>query len=670
MTTPKTMRAAVDIGGTFTDIVLRDADGTTRTHKVLSTPDNPSWGMLRAIDELQIAGELDFLVHGTTAGLNALLSRSGERIAFITTAGFRDILAIGRGCNSRIWSLAPAKPQPLVEDADIRTVDERVRFDGSIEVALDADEVDEIARWIQHEGIMTVAVCLLHAHVNPAHEKLIEQRFAAVAPSVAIVLSHAVSPELGEFERASTTVATGYVARTVETYLTTLTRELRNRGCSAPLHVMRSSGGLCNARLVAQHPIQTILSGPAGGVVAMETLAAALNRPNLVGVDMGGTSSDVSMVIGGRSTLNAEGTIGDHTLRMPIVELHTIGAGGGSIARAESGGLRVGPKSAGADPGPACYGRGGVQPTVTDAQVLLGRIAADAFLGGRMALDVDAAKRAMAELGAQLGLDAIGVAEGVLAVANTMMANAIRTLALRRGVDPRSFALVAFGGAGPLHGAAVADELGIEEVLVPFSTGVLSAWGMLHADIRHDVSAAVSARASDPDVGARLRDTLARLRADGDDLLCEEGVDERDRSFTASVDTRYVGQEHTINVAVPADGDLEAAFHRTYEHRYGHSMPGAAVEFVNARVAAIGRIGLHPDHVTARPDAAAGSDVRSIYLDGQALDATFVDRDAVGPEPVHGPAVIREAGSTTLVPPGWHVTRGGLGTLVLKKAKS
>jgi N-methylhydantoinase A len=670
MTAQKTLRAAVDIGGTFTDIVVRDADGTTRTHKVLSTPENPSWGMLRGIDELDIAEQLHFLVHGTTAGLNALLSRSGERLAFITTAGFKDVLEIGRGGNTRIWSLNPSKTQPLVDANDIRTVRERVGFDGSIDIALDIDQVTAIAQWVRREDISTVAVCLLHAHVNPVHERLIKRLFADIAPSVAVVTSHKVSPELGEYERASTTVATGYVARTVDRYLTTLIRELGNRGCTAPLHVMRSSGGICNARLVAQNPIQTILSGPAGGVVAMETLAAALDRPNLVGVDMGGTSSDVSMVIDGQSTLGAEGTIGDHTLRMPIVELHTIGAGGGSIARAEAGGLRVGPKSAGADPGPVCYGRGGLEPTVTDAQVFLGRIAADAFLGGRMTLDLAAAKNAMARLGGQIGLDAIGAAEGVLTVANALMANAIRTLALRRGVDPRSFSLVAFGGAGPLHGAAVADELGIEEVLVPFSTGVLSAWGMLHADIRHDVSAAVTGRASDSQATTRLHQTLTQLRNDGDELLGEEGVPKTDRSFTPSVDMRYVGQEHTINVEVPTDGELQSAFHDTYEHRYGHAMPGAEVEFVNARIAAIGRIGTPPHDVTADPDVSHRTEVRTIHLDGQALHAKFIDREAVGTEPVPGPAIIQEAGSTTLVPPSWNATRGALGTLILKKARA
>ncbi|MEV6228048.1 hydantoinase/oxoprolinase family protein [Saccharopolyspora shandongensis] len=668
MTVNAGIRVAVDIGGTFTDIVVTDPSaGEVRTHKVLSTPEDPSLGMLHGIDQLGIAEQIGFLVHGTTAGLNALLSRTGERIALVTTAGFEDVLVLGRAGNSSIWSLRPQRPTPLAFGEDVRGLDERVRFDGSVERSLQDAEVDALAAWLEAEGITSVAVCLLHSPVNPVHELQVRARLQHALPGCSIVLSHEASSEVGEFERTSTTVATSYVSRTVDRYLSNLVEQLRDRACTAPLNVMRSSGGICSARMVARQPIQTILSGPAGGVVAAETIAKALERPNLIGIDMGGTSADVSLVIDAQATLNAEGTIAQHVMRMPVVELHTIGAGGGSIARAEQGGLRVGPSSAGADPGPACYGLGGKLPTVTDAQLLLGRIDPDWFLGGRMKLSVDAAEEAIGTLGRELGLDASETAEGVVAVANAMMANAIRTLALRRGIDPRDFSLMAFGGAGPLHGAALADELGIQEVIVPFGTGVLSAWGMLHADVRHDLSAPLSGRTTEAAAVAARQQALAELRGQGRALLDAEGVPAGLHQFVPAVDMRYAGQEHAITVEVPETSDLVAAFHDTYRRRYGHAMPGAAVEYVNARVAAIGRVGASitpPPPGTVDQSAESTRDVR---VDGVTHRARIVRRDAVGTEAVAGPAIVLEDGSTTLVPPGWSATGGPVGTLVLRK---
>ncbi|WP_244930892.1 hydantoinase/oxoprolinase family protein [Nocardioides sp. W7] len=669
------LRVGVDIGGTFTDIVVMDpAAGTTSTYKVLSTPEDPSLGMLQGIDELGIAQRIEYLVHGTTAGLNALLSRSGERTALITTTGFHDVLRLRRAGNDNIWSLRAKNVTSVVADKDVRTVRERVRFDGTVETPLDADDVRQAAQWLHAEEISTVAVCLLHAHRNPAHEVELRDRLLELLPDLSVVLSHEVSPEQGEYERTSTTVATAYVARTVDRYLTNLVAQLRERGCTAPLQVMRSSGGVCSAELVARQPIQTILSGPAGGVVAAETLARGLGRPNLIAIDMGGTSSDVSLVVDGAMTLNNEGEIADHVMRMPVVELHTIGAGGGSIARAEAGGLRVGPKSAGADPGPACYGLGGKEPTVTDAQVLLGRLDPDWFLGGRMTLDVVAAERAMATVGDELGLDAVETAEGILAVANAKMANAIRTLTLRRGVDPRDFTLVAFGGAGPLHSVALAEELGIEEIVIPYAMGVLSAWGMLHADVRHDVSLPLTGRLGDADARAAMASALEQLRGRGRVLLEQEGVASGDRHYAASVDMRYVGQEHAINVALDdlADGDedLAAAFHETYGRHFGHAMPESPLELVNARLSATGRVGAT---LADRDEALAEKSdetTRRVRVAGQDWDARIVRRDTIGGDSqIPGPLVVQEDGSTTLVPDGWSVRRGSFGALIITQQK-
>jgi len=664
------LRVGVDIGGTFTDIVVMDpADGSTSTYKVLSTPDNPSRGMLQGLDELGIARDIDYLVHGTTAGLNALLSGTGERIALVTTAGFKDVLRIRRAGNDNIWNLRARNIASVVAHDDVRTVRERMRYDGEVEQPLDVADVEALVGWLREQDITTVAVCFLHAHRNPRHELELRTLLHEGLPDLSVVLSHEVSPEQGEYERTSTTVATAYVARTVDRYLTHLTAELDQRACRAPLQVMRSSGGVCSAALVARQPIQTILSGPAGGVVAAETLARALNRPHLIAIDMGGTSSDVSLVIDGAMTLNTEGEIADHVMRMPVVELHTIGAGGGSIARVEAGGLRVGPTSAGAEPGPACYGLGGEQPTVTDAQVLLGRIDPDMFLGGRMRLDVAAAEAAMKTVGSELGLDAADTAEGILAVANAMMANAIRTLTLRRGVDPREFTLVAFGGAGPLHSVALAEELGIDEVVIPYAMGVLSAWGMLHANIRHDVSLPLSGRLGDAAGTAELVAALESLRESGRRLLVEEGVDAGDQAFVETVDMRYVGQEHAISVTIGALDDLGTDFHASYAQHYGHSMADAPVEFVNARLSAIGRVGasLRDDGGAAEVSDGEARTTR-VRIDGRVWDAKVVHRNTIGSETsLPGPLIVQEDGSTTLVPDGWSVRRAEFGALSLTK---
>nr|WP_281367420.1 hydantoinase/oxoprolinase family protein [Nocardioides kongjuensis] len=663
------MRVGVDIGGTFTDIVVMDPNAaTTTTYKVLSTPKDPSLGMLRGLDELAIADQIAYLVHGTTAGLNALLSRTGERSALVTTAGFGDVLRLRRAANPDIWDLRAQNTESVVADADIRTVNERIRHDGSVETPLSEDDVETMASWLAAESITTVAVCLLHAHRNPAHELAVRDGLRRRLPNLSIVLSHEVSPEQGEYERTSTTVATAYVARTVDRYLTNLVTELEARTCRAPLQVMRSSGGVCSAELVSRQPIQTILSGPAGGVVAAETLAKGLARPNLIAIDMGGTSSDVSLVVDGTMTLDTEGEIADHVMRMPVVELHTIGAGGGSIAWTEGGGLRVGPKSAGSEPGPACYGLGGDQPTVTDAQVLLGRLDPDWFLGGRMTLDVAAAEHAMRTVGDELGLDAVQTAEGILAVANAKMANAIRTLTLRRGVDPREFTLVAFGGAGPLHSVALAEELGIDEIVIPYAMGVLSAWGMLHADVRHDISAPLSGRFGEPEAMRALGDALRQLRKQGEALLEQEGVPEEARAYVASADLRYAGQEHAVAVEVHDPAELGTAFHAAYEQKFGHAMPDAPVELVNARLSAVGKIGATLAEPGVGRSNPAPETTRQVRVDGVDVSARILHRDALVAGASHlGPIIVQEDGSTTLVPPGWAVRRGPFGALIISR---
>lgn len=664
------LRVGVDIGGTFTDLVIMNqSTGQVRFHKVLSTPKAPAVGMLKGLDETGVIKDTGFLVHGTTAGLNAILSGAGDRIALVTTEGFADVLEIGRGENRDVWSLSPVRRKLLVAPEDVLTVSERLRHDGTVKTPLRTDDVVRVADRLGAEGITSVAVCFLHAHKNPVHELEFRRLLKERLPNVSVVLSHEISPEQGEYERTSSVVATAYVSRTIDTYLSELQRELRARSCPAPLHVMRSSGGICSAELVARQPIQTILSGPAGGVVAAETISKALNRPNLIAIDMGGTSSDVSLVIDGRMTLASEGEIADNILRMPVVELHTIGAGGGSIARAEGGGLRVGPQSAGSNPGPACYGLGGTQPTVTDAQVFLGRIDPQWFLGGRMQLDLAAAQKAITGLAAALGTDEVAAAEGIVDVANAMMANAIRTLAMRRGIDHRKFTLVAFGGAGPLHGAALAAELGIDEVIVPFGTGVLSAWGMLHADIRHDVSLPLEGFVGDAGAEAMVERARVALMEKAAGLLAAEGVATAESEYRVTIDMRYVGQSHAVPVELQGFASLADDFHAQYRRQFSHAMPEVPVEMVQMRLGAIGRIGARFNDRT-EPPTPQGEQTRKVVIGRQEHAARIVHRDAIGgSESVTGPAIILEDGSTTLVPPGWRATQEKFGTLIIGKVQ-
>jgi N-methylhydantoinase A len=488
---------------------------------------------------------------------------------------------------------------------------------------------------------------------------------------LSVTLSHEIAREWREYERASTAVMNAYIAPRVERYLTNLESGLRDRGVPATLHVMQSNGGVTTAAKARREPIQTLLSGPVGGTIGGAAIARATGRPNLLCVDMGGTSFDLSLIVDGSPTVSTETELEGLPVLMPLVDIHTIGAGGGSIAWLEAGGVRVGPHSAGAVPGPACYGRGGTEPTVTDANLFLGRMQPDYFLGGRMRLDVDAAGRALRPVAEQVGLDDTAFAEGVLAIVNANMADAMRTITVKQGIDPRDFALVAFGGAGPMHAAWLAQELDLAEVIVPWSPGMFSAWGMLQTDMRHDVVRTFYEPLAGLDASA-VETAFAELEGEGGELLEQEGVPADERYFARTADMRYVGQEYFVSVAIAAGAvDLDAvdaAFHDAHRTRYGHSTPGAPAEFVNLRLAAFGRIaaGTPPfrapvNGATARVGSAPAT------FGGEAHDTALFRREALAPGTViEGPAVIGEQGSTTVVPPGSKATLDDDGNLVLR----
>ncbi len=667
-------RVAMDIGGTFTDFVSQDGgEGQIGSGKVLTTPANPADGVLEGLRQfVPELSAIDFLVHGTTVGLNAFLERKGTRLLLVMTEGLRDAYSIARHDRKELYTLRYHKPERLVPRRDVVEVDERLRWDGSVEKPLDLASLDGLFARIREEQVEAVAVCLIHAYVNPVHELELRDRLRAEFPDLSITLSHEIAREWREYERASSATLNAYIAPRVERYLGTLEHELVELDVASQLYVMQSNGGITTARRARAEPIQTLLSGPVGGTIGGAALARATGRRNLLCVDMGGTSFDLSLVVDGQPTVSTETELEGLPVLMPLVDIHTIGAGGGSLAWLEAGGLRVGPQSAGSDPGPACYGRGGSQPTVTDANLFLGRLDPGYFLGGRMSLDEAAAAKALEAVGPQVGLDATALAEGMLAIINARMADAMRTITVKQGIDPREYSLVAFGGAGPMHAVWLAEELEIGEVIVPWSPGTFSAWGMLQTDMRHDVVRSFYRPLAGLE-DAVPAGTFVALEEEGSELLAAEGIAADDRYFARSADMRYVGQEYTVNVPVPTTVSLEeidASFHEAHRVRYGHSTPGAPVEFVNLRVAAMGRI--VAETPAYRRPVDAGDPVlgqRSVVFDGVAHETPVLLRQHLLPgESRPGPVVIEEDSSTTVVPPGHTTAIDDLGNLLITRA--
>jgi N-methylhydantoinase A len=689
-----TCRVGIDIGGTFTDFVVDEVGRRTVSGKVLSTPPNPAEGVLAGLGRFVPEPRgIGFLVHGTTVGINAFLERKGTRVLLLMTAGLRDAYSIARHDRKELYALRYRKPERLVPRRDVLEVVERLRWDGSVETPLDESSLQPVIEKIRAEAVEAVAVCLVHAYVNPVHELRVREILAGECPGLSVTLSHEIAREWREYERASSAVLNAYIAPGVQRYLGTLEQELGRLGVEAPLYVMQSNGGVMTASRAREQPIQTLLSGPVGGAIGGAAtsrlpappaargsgpvggaiggaaLARAIGRGNLFCVDMGGTSFDLSLIVGGRPSVSTETELEGLPVLMPLVDIHTIGAGGGSIAWLEAGGLRVGPQSAGADPGPACYGRGGTEPTVTDANLHLGRLDPDYFLGGRMSLDTEAAARALRSVAVQLGLDETAFAEGVLAIVNAKMADAMRTITVGRGIDPREYSLVAFGGAGPMHAVWLAEELEIGEVIVPWSPGTFSAWGMLQTDMRHDVVRSFFAPLAELESSA-VAAAFDELEAEGSALLEADGIAPDDRRYARSADMRYVGQEYSVSVPVGREVALDEvgrAFHEGHHVRYGHSTPDAPVEFVNLRVAALGRVGASPAPAV-EPEELEEPVVgtRPVVFEGRPHETPVLRRERLAAGAAHeGPLVIEEEGSTTVVPPGARLRVDEHGNLVI-----
>ncbi|MFG1703164.1 hydantoinase/oxoprolinase family protein [Nonomuraea sp. M3C6] len=668
-------RVAMDIGGTFTDVVCYDErTGAVTASKAPTTPGDLAEGVFAALGRVvHDPAAISFFVHGTTQGLNALLERKGARVLLLASRGGRDVYQIARGNRDRMFDLRYRKPAPLVPRQDVMEAGGRLDYRGQELVPLDEESVRRAARRAREEGFEAVAVCLLFSYANPAHEvRAGEILREELGDDVLVVLSHEVAREWREYERTSSAVLEAYTGPVVRRYLARIERRFAERGLAVPVHVMQSSGGLVNVSYAMRRPLQTLLSGPVGGTMGGVAASRFMSSKNAICIDMGGTSFDVSLVVNGRPDVSAEAHIEGYPVLMPVVNLHTIGAGGGSIAYTEAGALRVGPESAGAVPGPACYGRGGTRATVTDANVVLGRVDPAWFAGGLMTLDVEAAGTAIATLAEELDYDPLNLAEGICDVANAKMAQAIRTLTVEHGVEPREFALVAFGGAGAMHAALIARELGISKVVVPRFPGAFSAWGMLEADVRRDLTHPYF-RSQDALDGGDMSGNLVTLEQDALDALSSQGVPEERRRVEHALDMRYEGQDYTLTIPLrdcfePAEpeflAEIAARYAEAHTGRYGHATPEAPVEFVRLRSTGFGSFPRTGAASAGVPDDGAPY-VRDVIFDGGVHSTPVLRRSSLDGE-LAGPAIVVEETATTVIPPGCLATVDDNGFLIVK----
>jgi N-methylhydantoinase A len=682
----------VDVGGTFTDIVLCDMERSeVAIHKVATTPDDPSRGVMQGVLEICSANQVPprdirYLFHGTTIATNAILEHKGARCGLVTNEGFRDIIHIARHQRVDHYSIMQELPwqnRPLVRRQHRKVVKGRLIPPHGEELEpLDEDGVRRAAAELRQEGVEAVAICFLFSYLNPAHEDRARAILAQELPGVFLTTSSSIAPQFREFERFTTAGMSAFIGPKVSRYVAQLGDSMREAGIAGELRIMASNGGVATPAMVAEKPALTLLSGLAAGVLGGGWVGTLAQREKLITFDIGGTSADIGIVVGGRfvETDARSTSIAGFPLLVPMIDVHTIGAGGGSVAHVDRGGaFRVGPRSAGAVPGPAAYGLGGTEPTVTDANVVLGRLAPEDFLGGGMKLDTAAAHGAVSALAAKLGLDLLETAEGILTVINSNMANAIRSRTVQKGIDPRGFSLVAFGGAGPLHGADVAAMLDIPEVVVPRYPGITSAMGLLTTDLKYDsirtcfqVSHSIDLDKLNADLAAMESALKAQFAADRLDL---DAV-----TFVRIGDLRYVGQGYELRVPLPA-GDVNAegledvwrGFHEAHRMEYGRAFATSPIEIVNLRVSGVGRL---PKLTRLQPPtggALAGARVKAgscVFRVGDRLqshDTSFYQRHLLAPGAViAGPAIILQQDSTTVIPPGMRAEVDAIGNIIIE----
>ena len=679
------LRLGVDTGGTFTDAVIMDEEsGEFIIDKVSSTPSDPSLSFYQIVAQAletthAKADHVSYLVHGTTVATNCIIESKTAKCGFLTTKGFRDILEIARQIKPEPFNIHFEKPKPLVPRQLCLEVEERLAATGQVLEPLNPEDVREAARIFKREGVEAVATCFLHSYQNACHEKEAEEILARELPGVYLSLSSDVCPEFREYFRASTTIVNAAIAPIVSNYLNRMETKLKSLGFAGLLCVMQSNGGICTSEIACKKPVHLVESGPAAGVMVAAHIGMASGSPNVISLDIGGTTAKVGLVQDGKPKVSNEFEVGTkatgrshsakatgYPIKSSVIDLVEIGAGGGSIGWVDSGGaLRVGPQSAGAEPGPACYSRGGKAPTLTDANLLLGRINSDFFLGGKMKLSVEAAREAIErDVAVKLGVSSTAGAFGMIEIANSNMIEALRLISVQRGFDPREFSLVAFGGAGPLHANAIAAELDIPKVIIPLSPGVSSALGLLLADIKHYFVRTYLRRMDQVDFDF-LNNAYTEFEREGRKILDQEGLAKERQSFLREMDLRYAGQSFELKVPVPSGRltktelvELDAAFHKAHEQAYGHSAPGERVEIVNIRLTAQGVIPKpRQKHVSAQSNGEllpkGKRDVCFELTRGYVPTAIYDRYKLPAGAKVDGPAVIEEFDSTVVIHPDY-----------------
>ena len=589
------------------------------------------------------------------------------------TKGISDTYTIARGDRKELYNVRYSKPGTLVPRRDVFEVEERIMWDGSIKTKLNENDLSKIAEIINKDDIKAISICFLHSYVNPQHE--IESRnflSKLIKEDVVISLSHEIAREWREYERASTAVMNSYIGPVTNNYLKSLQKQLEGSNYKKPLYIMQSNGGVIRAESALEQPVKTLLSGPVGGTIGGQALSKLIKRPNLICVDMGGTSFDMSLIINGKPSVTNETEQEFIPLLIPLVDIHTIGAGGGSVAWLENEALRVGPRSAGANPGPACYGKGGLEPTVTDANLYLGRLGNESKLGGWMDLDLNASEKVLKNLSSQLNISPVELAEGILSIINAKMADAIRTITVKEGIDPREFSLVAFGGAGSMHAVWLAEELEINEIIVPNDPGTFSAWGMLQTDIRRDLTVNFYQNFQSLEK-QKLLENFNKLKNEATELLKSENVNESDMSFNLTADMRYIGQEYYVNVDINENIDLDEInknFHSTYEKQYGHSTPEGPSEFINLRLIATGKIKKSDSVKSIENDETIKDSIRKIIFNQKEFETKIYARHNIkNNQRFDGPAVIEESTATTVIPPNYSIIKDEFGNIIITKDK-
>jgi N-methylhydantoinase A len=673
------MKLATDIGGTFTDLVsLDETTGEYFLAKALSTPPQFSNGIMDAIHKSDLdPSAVTGFVHGATVVINALTERKGAKTALVTTEGCRDVLEIGRANRPDIYNMRFRKQPPFVPRELRFEVTERMNYKGEVVTELELGTVDAVARQIEAEGCDAVAICLLHSYANPDHELQVADRLRELLPDVLVTASAEITREWREYERTSTAVLNAYVQPVAASYLRQLESSLRSEGIDAPLDIMKSNGGTSSFDFVIEQPIHLVESGPVGGVIGAAALGALIGEPNLITMDIGGTTAKCSLIENGDYKITTEYRIerddrsAGYPIKAPVVDIVEIGAGGGSIAWIDAGGaLKIGPRSAGASPGPASYGLGGTEPTVTDANLIAGRINPDYFLGGELQLDVEKARTAYQPIADALGVSIEEAAIGVIRLANANMVNALKLVSVRKGYDPREFALIAFGGGGSMHAVALARELRIAKVIIPVAPGHFSAFGMMMSDAMQDYLL-TALTASEEGSRDRVASIFGDLESQATEFFQTAGYAQDQIELVRSLDMRYNGQEHTVRVRVP-DGELEFTqlnerFHAAHEKAYTFRLP-SGVEIVNYHVAAV-----VPTAKPALAELEAGSgtprlkDTRRVDFDvwGRLDSAVFERADLYPGCAFHGPAIIEEPAASTVVPPGVTGTVDSIGNIVM-----